>query len=233
MRTAHRAATAVTAVALAELALTALGRGYGSTRAERASALPGDDIVADPDVVTDHAITVDATPADVWPWLVQMGWGRGGWYTPRWVDRLMFPDNRPSLDHLDPMLVRDLGPGDVIPDGPPGTAAYVVAEAEAPHLLLLHSTTHVPPGWGERYGARISWTWCFLLTATAGGTRLHTRVRGHMQPRWFAAFYVATIVPADYLMATGMLRGIRCRVEESACQARLRQPDPTSPVPRG
>lgn len=226
-------ALAGASVLSAYAALQVLGRTSGSTPEERGAALPGDALVPDAHLVTDHAVTVAASPDQVWPWLAQMGWHLGGYYTPRWVDRLMFPDNRPSLDHLDPMLVRDLGPGDVIPDGPPGTAAYVVVEAEAPHLLLLHSTTHVPPGWGERYGARISWTWCFLLTATADGTRLHTRVRGHMQLRWFAAFYVGTIVPADHLMATGMLRGIRCRAEESACRARLRQPDPTSPVPRG
>lgn len=61
----------------------------------------------------------------------------------------------------------------MIPDGPPGTAEYVVVRAEA------------------------SW--------------LHLRVRGRMSPRWFAALYLATITPADYVMATGMLRGIKER----------------------
>jgi hypothetical protein len=213
--------------------LQVLGRTSGSTPAERRSVLPGDALVPDAQIVTDHAVTVAAPPDQVWPWLTQMGWHLGGYYTPRWVDRLLFPDNWPSLDRLDPLLVRDLRAGDAIPDGPPGTAAYRVVEADAPHVLLLHSTTHVPPGWGESRGARISWTWCFLLTATAGGTRLHTRVRGHMDPWWFAALYLATIVPADHVMATGMLRGIRTRVEATACPARPRQPGPTSPVPRG
>ena len=44
--------------------------------------------------VTNHAITIDAPPEDVWPWMVQMGWGRGGWYTARWVDRLLFCTRR-------------------------------------------------------------------------------------------------------------------------------------------
>ena len=43
--------------------------------------LPRDDIVPDPQVVTNHAITIDAPPESGWPWLVQMGWHRAGWYT--------------------------------------------------------------------------------------------------------------------------------------------------------
>ncbi len=194
------------------VALQVLGRGAGSTAAERADPLPGDDLVPAPQLVTDHAVTVAAPAEQVWPWLTQMGWHRGGWYTPAWVDRLLFPGNLASLDRLDPRLVRDLRPGDTIPDGPPGTAEYVVVEADAPRVLVLRSTTHVPPGWGERYGAAIDWTWCIRLRPTYDGrTRVHLRVRGRMSPRWFAALYVATITPADYVMATGMLRGLRER----------------------
>ena len=46
--------------------------------------------------VTNHAVTIDADPADVCPWLTQMGWHRGRSYTDRWVDRLLFPANWPS-----------------------------------------------------------------------------------------------------------------------------------------
>jgi hypothetical protein len=51
--------------------------------------LPGDDFITDPKVQTDHAVTIAAPPSSVWPWLVHMGWGCGGWYTARWVDRLL------------------------------------------------------------------------------------------------------------------------------------------------
>jgi hypothetical protein len=192
--------------------------------------------VPSPQLVTDHAATIDAPPEDVWPWLTQMGWHRGGYYTPHWVDRLLFPDNWASLDRLDPELLRDLEPGDRIPDGPPGTAEYVVMVAEAPQLLVLRSTTHVPPGWAERYDARITWTWTVLLTTLQGGrTRVHLRVRGRMSPWWFAALYVATIPPADFVMATGMLRGLTRRVEsgahpeEKGRSARDRRGSPTEP----
>jgi hypothetical protein len=136
-----------------------LGRQAGSTAQERRRRMPGDELVARPQILTNHAITVEARPADVWPWLTQMGWHLGGYYTPEWVDRLLFPQNWPSLDRLDPVLQRDLKVGDTIPDGPPGTAKFVVAEVDAPHTLVLHSTTHLPPHWRERFGADLDWTW--------------------------------------------------------------------------
>jgi hypothetical protein len=199
------------------VALQVLGRTAGSTRAERRTTLPGDDLIACPHVVTDHAATIDAPPAAVWPWLTQMGWHLGGYYTPRWVDALLFPHNWPSLERLDPALVRDLRVGDTIPDGAPGTAWYDVVGVEPARVLLLRSTSHLPPGWRDRFGASVDWTWCFALTELAGErTRLHLRVRGRTSPWWVTAGYVGLVVPADLVMATGMLRGIRRRVEEGA-----------------
>jgi hypothetical protein len=198
-------------------ALHILGRWAGSTAQERRRRMPADELVARPQILTNHAITVEARPADVWPWLTQMGWHLGGYYTPEWVDRLLFPHNWPSLDHLDPVLQRHLKVGDTIPDGPPGTAEFVVAEVDAPHTLVLHSTTHLPPHWREKFNAEIDWTWSFRLIELRGGdTRLQLRVRGRMAPRWLTATYLATIVPADFVMAGGMLRGIKQRAESAA-----------------
>lgn len=194
--------------------LQVLGRTAGTTARERRAPMPGDEVVARPDLVTHHAITIDAPPEAVWPWLTQLGWHLGGYYTPHWVDRLLFPQNWPSLDHLDPALVRDLAAGDVIPDGEPGTAWFVVAEADRPRTLVLHSTTHIPGSWKDRFGAGIDWTWAFRLTPGPGErTRLQLRVRGRTAPWWLTATYQAVIVPADFVMATGMLRGIKRRAE--------------------
>ena len=206
--------TALTGAAAVFLLVQVLGRTAGSSAPERRAHLPGDDVVPHPRIRTDHAIRVAAPAAEVWPWLTQMGWHRAGWYTPRWVDRLLFPGNRPSADRLVPSLVRDLQPGDGIPDGPPGTASFDVLRAEPPHVLVLRSTTHVPPGWDRRLGVRLEWTWCFHLTEREDGTtRLHLRVRGAATPWWFLAAYELALVPADLVMATGMLRGLRRRVE--------------------
>ncbi len=169
-----------------------------------------------PNAVTNHGITIAAPPTAVWPWLTQMGWHRGGYYTPRWVDRVFFPANWPSLDVLDPSLTRELAPGDTIPDGPPGTAWYVVHTVQAPSILVLHSTTHVPQAW-RTSGASVNWTWTFRLSCLPdGATRLHVRVRGRAAPYWLAAAYVGAIVPADSIMATGMLRGLKRRAEKAS-----------------
>jgi hypothetical protein len=201
-------------VALAAYAgLQVLGRVAGTTAAERRQRLPGDELVGSPRIVTDHAIDIAAEPEEVWPWLAQLGWHLGGYYTPEWVDRLLFPGNWPSLDRLDPALVRDLRAGDLIPDGPPGTAFYRVAIAERPHVLVLHSTTHVPQGW-KRHGATIDWTWCFSLSRPAPRrTRVRVRLRGRTAPWWLTTLYLAAIAPADYVMAMSMLRGLKRRVE--------------------
>jgi hypothetical protein len=205
------------AVGLAAVAgygvLYRLGKTSGSTAAERARRLPGDELIDAPSFVTNHAATLDAPPGQVWPWMTQVGWHRGGWYTPRWVDQLLFPDNWPSAHDLDPHLVRDLAPGDTIPDGPPGTASFVVERADAPSVLVLHSRTHLPPGWDTSLGARLDWVWTFAFDPVGTNrTRMLIRNRGKVQPRWLDLAYLAGIVPADYIMTRGMFRGLQRRL---------------------
>lgn len=222
MTPAARGWTAFVAGASAGYALLyRLGTTSGSTAEERARTLPGDELIEDPSLVTNHAATLDAPPEAVWPWITQVGWHRGGWYTPRWVDRLLFPDNWPSATELDPDLVRDLKPGDTVPDGPPGTARFVVETAEPPRLLVLHSTTHLPPGWAERFGASLDWVWTFAFDPTTDGrTRMLVRNRGRLHPAWLDRAYLLTIVPADHIMTRGMFRGLADRIG-GADQARL------------
>jgi hypothetical protein len=230
---AHVARSVVTSALAGYAALQVLGRTAGSSRDERAAWRPGDDLVDRPQLVTNHAITADVPADRVWPWISQMGWHLGGYYTPEWVDQYLFPANWSSLDHLDPALVRDLQPGDVIPDGAPGTAQYVVHEARPPHLLVLRSSTHLPPGWGTRYGTTFVWTWCFHLTDLPGDrSRIHLRVRGRSAPWWFTALYVGALVPADLIMAMGMLRGLKRRAESDVpVQPSGRDPFNTDTVP--
>jgi hypothetical protein len=205
------AAAIITGVA-AYAVLYRLGRTSGSTHAERSRHLPGDEWISRPSMVTNHAATMPAPPIDVWPWLTQLGWHRGGWYTPRWVDRLLFPGNWPSRDRLDPSLVRDLHPGHTIPDGPPGTAYFVVEQALAPRVLVLHSRSHLPPGWDVRFGAAIDWVWTFSLDPEGSGTRLLIRNRGRVRPLWLDYAYRALITPADHIMTRGMFRGLATRL---------------------
>jgi hypothetical protein len=209
------AAVATGGLVIAEALAVHLGRTFGSTRAERARVLPGDDIVPQPVVVTDHAITIDAPPACVWPWLVQMGWHRGGWYTARWVDRLLFPDNWPSATRIVPEL-QDIEVGTFIPDGAPETECGMIVEQLDPErALVLHSTSHLPMSWRRRHSAELDWSWAFVLRPLDGGTRTRFlfRSRWITAPWWFTLGGKLLIVPADFVMSRDMLRGVRRRAE--------------------
>lgn len=191
-----------------------LGRTSGSTRAERARSLPGDDLVATPHFVTNHAITIGAPPSDIWPWLVQMGWQRAGWYTARWVDVLLFPANNAAASRIHPEW-QGLAIGDQVPDGPPETECYfVVRELEPGRHLVLYSRSHLPPDFRDRIGASIDWTWVFALTDLGDGrTRFHFRSRARLSPWWLSAAYLLALVPADHVMSRQMLRGVKSRAE--------------------
>ena len=204
---------AVGAAAAGEAALVHLGRTYGSTARERDLMLPGDRVVGRPQVVTDHAVAVDAPPSAVWPWLLQMGWGRGGWYTARWVDRLLFPANGPSADDIIPDL-QGLSIGDFIPDGPPETeCGMIVEQLEPERALVLHSNSHLPLSWRER--AELDWSWAFVLHPLDDGrrTRFHFRSRWTTAPWWFTLGGWLVVVPADFVMSRAMLRGVKERAE--------------------
>jgi hypothetical protein len=194
-----------------------LGRTYGSTAAERATDLPGDELVADAQFECQHAITIDAPAELIWPWLVQMGWHRGGWYTARWVDRLLFPANRASADEIISEF-QNLRVGDFIPDGAPETeCGFVVEVLEPARHLVLRSNSHLPLSWRTRRHARLGWTWVFVLVPLDGGrrTRFTFRWRARTSPSWVRTLCWVAIVPADLVMSRDMLRGIKRRGENA------------------
>lgn len=105
------------------VALHELGRRWGATREELRAPMAGDDIVARAKGQTTHAITIRAAAEDVWPWLVQMGYQRAGWYTYPWVDRYLWHIENPSAAEVLPEL-QHLSVGDIVPssfDGTPGS----------------------------------------------------------------------------------------------------------------
>jgi hypothetical protein len=220
MHSKSRPVLAAAAVALtAEAALIYMGRTYGSSKEERHTRLPGDGLIPEAEVQTDHAITIDAPPSAVWPWLVQMGWGRGAWYTARWVDRLLFPANGPSADEIVPEL-QDISVGTFIPDGKPETkTGLYVVELQPERALVLRSNSHLPMSWRER--ATLDWTWTFVLTPVDGGrrTRYHFRSRWLTAPRWWTLIGWLGVMPADFVMGRDHLRGVKQRAEKLALAA--------------
>ena len=172
--------------------------------------------------MTNHAITIDASPENVWPWLTQMGWHKGGWYTARWVDRLLFPANWPSATRLIPDL-QNIEVGSFIPDGAPETkCGFIVERLDPARSLVLHSTSHLPASWREKSRARLDWSWTFILTPVDRGrrTRFLFRSRWITAPWWFTLFGWLVIVPADFIMARSMLNGIKDRAEGRVDQRR-------------
>ena len=169
-----------------------------ATAAEHHAALPGDDLVA-ADVVMDRGFDLPAPPDVVWPWLVQLGKRRAGWYLPTYVERLV-PPSRRALRHLEPRFLAHVV-GDVIPDWGGADATFTLAAIEPPRLLLYTS----------RRG-RTELTWCLHLSpvASTGGTRVHLRLRlGPVRHTGLAStvgglFDAATVV--------GLAAGLRERV---------------------
>ncbi len=168
------------------------------TAAERAAALPGDEFVARPDVVMDRGFSVPAPPQAVWPWIVQLGKERAGWYLPAWAERWV-PGPRRGLRAVDPRL-QGLAPGDVIPDWGGRRATFHVAVVTAPAALVHRSV---------RGAMHISWA-ITLAPEGAGGTRLHLRLRlGGVRRRWLAVTGGELV---DALTIAGLAAGLRERV---------------------
>jgi len=216
------------AVAVALPAFYAIGirprvLAWGASPEEAARPLPGDDLVAGPCGGATMATTLPAPPEDVWPWLVQMGGDRGGWYG--W-DRLDNNGN-PSADrivaawqHLSPgqELLRASAPGS---EGP---SFFVVEIVEAHHTLVLRASYHMLTGrsYDPRYGpvpwAYVDGIWGFHLRATpGGGTRLVVRTRNRSGPSHLARpFNLLLGEPLHLLMQTHQFHNLRTRLTTSA-----------------
>ncbi|HEY6029312.1 MAG TPA: hypothetical protein VIU44_02045, partial [Gaiellaceae bacterium] len=116
----------------AALAARSMARNAGATCAERRAPLPGDEVVPDARGSSTMATTIEAPPEAVWPWLVQMGYGRAGWYS--W-DRL---DNGgvPSADEIRPEW-QEIAVGDRLPSTRDGRSWFEVVELEPERALVL------------------------------------------------------------------------------------------------
>ena len=191
------------------------------TRDERRMLLAGDHLVPQPMWQATRAVTIDATPEEVWPWLVQMGFPthRAGWYTPYWLDRLLFGIRVRSADRILPQF-QDLDVGDRVSDSPRGNSYFVAAQVDPAHALVLHSHTHPLPLYRDT-----DFSWAFV-TERAGSsrTRLLMRARISYTPVWPAALVKALIVAGfgvgDVLQAGSMLLGIKGRAEGGVVMSR-------------
>jgi hypothetical protein len=183
-------------------------RRWGATRAEVVAAMPGDDLLPRARYRCTRAITIAATPEEVWPWLVQVGCLRAGWYADDLLDNLAHP----SATRIVPEL-QDLKVGRWLPMAPHPSAAtaFVVDGFCAPDWMLWRTPAS-------------SWAW--RLTALPGGrTRLVTRLHASYDGPWaITALTVLLMEVGDFPMMRRMLHGIRERAE-----AEHRRRTPTGP----
>jgi hypothetical protein len=175
-----------------------------ATADEAASGLPGDDLV-DADVTMDRAFTLDAPPADVWPWLVQIGKDRAGWYFPRVVERFI-PAGRRGSRRLDPRF-DTLEVNQTIADWGGRGATLTVAQISAPDLVVFAS----------RRGP-VTFSWALALTAIGvDRTRVHSRVHLGQVRRRRLAKYGGGLFDAATIsgLANGLSERLRDRSDPS------------------
>jgi hypothetical protein len=192
---------------------------WGATDEEVARAMPGDEVVKHATFNATRAVTIQARPEEIWPWVVQMGFNRAGWYTYDWIDNL----GRPSAERIIPEL-QQVAVGDLIPIY--GTFGLRVKDF-APNRWML---------WWDTKG-NTSWYWG-LSPLDAHATRLITRVR--LRYLWLspAILYDVLADVGDIVMMRKCLLGIKQRAERTSSQApksgeagapeRVRQEEPVA-----
>ena len=179
-----------------------MGR-WGTTPSDLSRVMAGDGLIGDPTYSGTMAVIVNARPDDIWPWLVQMGYQRGGLYSYDSLDRLFGFLDRPSTARILPEF-QHLAVGDEIPLGRgPG---WPVASMEPPRALVLDM----------RNMGSIDWVWQFgLYTVDEKQTRLVSRSRVHARTIW-AWLLTSAIEPAGFIMTRRMLLGLKQRAEALA-----------------
>jgi hypothetical protein len=196
---------------------------WGATEAELAAPMAGDELVAEPKLGYTRAITIDAPPEAVWPWLVQFGQGRGGFYSYDALENLVgcriHSTDRILPEHQHPE------PGALIRSGPPdkGYAAWQILDIEAPRRLVLMGAdpeTKAAPPVVERVPERgyVASTWQWELRPHGDATRLVVRQRLTYSPRQWLLWRI--VEPLNFVMEAEMLRGIKRRAEAQATNRR-------------
>ena len=184
---------------------------WGATDEEVGRPLPGDRLMTRPGFKATRAITITARPEHIWPWLVQLGSGRAGWYAIDGIDNAGVPSAltiRPEL--------QDLQVGDLVP--------MVVGQEIGPRVKELEPNRRML--WWDGHG-EFTWEW-MLDPLDDQRTRLLCRVQEAYPPLWSRRMLYAVVASTgDIVMVRKQLRGIRARAERLAHAA----PDPHSPEP--
>ena len=177
-----------------------MGR-WGTTSSDLPRVMAGDGLIVNPTFVYTMAATVNAQPEHIWPWLVQLGYQRGGLYSYDWLDRLFGFLDRPSATRILPEF-QHLAVGDKIPL--PRGQGYPVAAIEPGRALVLDMRNM----WG------FDWVWQFgLYVVDEKRTRLVSRSAVRPLTIWTRLFSILVVEPAAFIMTRQMLLGLKQRAE--------------------
>lgn len=184
---------------------------WGATDEEVAMRLPGDDIVAHPNMNSTRAITVDAAPEDIWPWLVQMGKGRGGLYSYDWLDIAFRYLDRASATEILPEF-QQLKPGALIPMGRDDTTAddFYVHSVEQNRALVI-GANEAP------MRDKVSWA-IVLFPVGIDKTRLIMRVRGDIEMSPKGVVLYGLLEPAAFVMLRKQMLNLKKLAEKTRAQ---------------
>mgnify|MGYP005815923419 CR=1 FL=1 len=179
---------------------------FGSTEDELDATLPGDDLLRKAHLVATRTVGIAAPPAAVWPWVAQIGQGRGGFYSYDALENLAGCDIH-SADRIVPEL-QDIAVGEQVHLAPAVAVALDVVVAEPERALVLRGA--LAPG---ASAPPYDFTWAFVLRpGRDGGTRLVVRERYLYKARW-ARLLVEPVSVVSWVMSQKMLRGIRDRAQ--------------------
>jgi len=178
---------------------------WGATPSEIAASMTGDDVISHPTEVSTRAVTIKAQTEDVWSWLVQMGYQRGGLYTYDCIDQLLGALDRPSAERIVPQF-QHLEVGDAIPIG--NGPDWPVIDLEPNRFLVVHI---------QERGMEYTWAWV-LNELDESHTRLVLRIRSRLtRPLLAVLFHL--VDAGSFMMTRQHLLGIKRRAEVAAWQS--------------
>jgi hypothetical protein len=189
---------------------------WGATDDEVQRNLPGDGLVPDAQYATTRAITIHAPAEAVFPWLVQLGQSRGGFYTYDALENLFRLDIH-SADRIHPEW-QELQPGvDYVTLDPQQTMKMTIVQLEAPRTMVIRTGApgEPPQEPADFFKGEIAGTWAFIVEPLDQATsRLIVRWRAAWRPSMAARLAApALLEPAHFIMERGMMLGIKKRAE--------------------
>jgi hypothetical protein len=188
---------------------------WGATGEEVHAALPGDDLVADPATQSTRAITIHAPADQVWPWVVQLGADRGGFYSYDWLENLFRLGIHSAAQVVPDWQQRAVG--DLVHANAAGTGGWYVKQV-VPNEVLVLQVANVAAGRPMRRDEQLRWEflWTFATKDQGDGTtRLLVRERvgfGSMATR----LLMSPVGLVSFVMTQKMMRGIKAHAEASA-----------------